>query len=105
MHSPVRHGVGRGPEKGKLWGRTPVFYQNMGLNMGDIVTLKGLAPRQPFQPKIKDGALDELRAMFVFSHHQYLVQAANYIAHSEGIDKAITVLLDVVADLQKQRAM
>jgi len=76
--------------------------------MSNIVTLPGRAPPvrevPAFQPRIKHDAMDDLKALFTFSHHQFIVQAVNNIAELEGEEPAIRMLLEMIADLQKRRS-
>ena len=73
----------------------------------NIITMIGKAPRQPevppFTPKITGEETDDLKALFVFSHHQAACHALNCISEIEGPDRAIALLLDLISDLQKRR--
>lgn len=75
----------------------------------NVVTLPGKSPPvrevPEFKPSIKGGELDDLKALYTFSHHQYVCQAVNNIAELEGEEAAIRMLLELIADLQKRRAL
>ena len=76
--------------------------------MDNIITLPGRASKAAqsavpkFSPKLSDDR-EELFALVVLDHYQRITHSVSMIRSLEGTDKAITMLLDVVADLQKQR--
>lgn len=74
----------------------------------NIVTMPNRAPPvrevPVFKPSIKHSEMDDLKALFTFSHHQFICQAVNNIAELEGEEPAIKMLLEMIADLQKRRS-
>ena len=67
----------------------------------NIVTLPGMAPRQPPASRIDHEAMDDVRRQCTLSHWNHMMHAVQYIAKNESPDKAIEKLHELI-DLIRQ---
>ena len=76
--------------------------------MSNIITMIGKAPRQPevppFTPRINSDATDDLKALFVLSHHQAICHALNCIAELDGDGMVLALLADLKYEFQQRLA-